>query len=292
MIRRARPTPSPLPADDRVASSSTTSSFSYPSAAEVSLRVAGGRRRCPSTAARRRAARRLLPRRAGAAGRARRPLRRGQVDDRQPGDRGSTTSPAARCGSAASTCATATLALAARRASAWSARTRTCSTTRIRANLLYARPEATEERAVGGAGAGRRSPTSSARCPTGWTPSSATAATGCPAGRSSGWRSPGCCSRHPGIVILDEATAHLDSESRGRGAARARHRAGRAHVAGHRAPAVHDPQRRPDPGGRRRSRRRVGHARRAARARRAATPTSTAPSSPTASVERSRSPEH
>ena len=31
------------------------------------------------------------------------------------------------------------------------------------------------------------------RCPRGWTPSSATAATACPAGRSSGWRSPGCC---------------------------------------------------------------------------------------------------
>ncbi len=51
------------------------------------------------------------------------------------------------------------------------------------------------------------------RCRTGWTPWSATAATGCPAARSSGSRSPGCCSRRPAIVILDEATAHLDSES-------------------------------------------------------------------------------
>ena len=34
-----------------------------------------------------------------------------------------------------------------------------------------------------------------ARCPTGSTPWSATAATGSPAARSSGWRSPGCCSR-------------------------------------------------------------------------------------------------
>ena len=42
----------------------------------------------------------------------------------------------------------------------------------------------------------RRWPTWSRRCPTGWT-RSATAATGCPAGRSSGWRSPGCCSRRP-----------------------------------------------------------------------------------------------
>ena len=41
----------------------------------------------------------------------------------------------------------------------------------------------------------RRSANSCARCPTGWTPWSATAATGCPAARRPGWRSPGCCSR-------------------------------------------------------------------------------------------------
>ena len=83
----------------------------------------------------------------------------------------------------------------------------------IRANLLYARPAATElelHRGVrGGAdlGPGRQS------CPTGWTRSSATAATGCPAARSSASRWPGCCSRRPSVVVLDEATAHLDSES-------------------------------------------------------------------------------
>ena len=42
-----------------------------------------------------------------------------------------------------------------------------------------------------------RSPRSSSRCPTASTPSSATAATGCRAGRSSGWPSPGSCSRRP-----------------------------------------------------------------------------------------------
>ena len=42
-----------------------------------------------------------------------------------------------------------------------------------------------------------RSGTWSRRCPTAWTPSSATAATGSPAARSSAWRSPGCCSRRP-----------------------------------------------------------------------------------------------
>ena len=79
---------------------------------------------------------------------------------------------------------------------------------------------------------------------------------------------------------------------RGRRAAGAGRRAGRPDVAGDRAPAVHHPQRRPDPGGRRRPHRGVGHARRVAGARWAATPSSTAPSSPTASVERSRWPEH
>ncbi len=42
-----------------------------------------------------------------------------------------------------------------------------------------------------------RSPRWCAASPTGWTPSSATAATGSPAASVSGWRSPGCCSRRP-----------------------------------------------------------------------------------------------
>ena len=69
-----------------------------------------------------------------------------------------------------------------------------------------------------GAGVGRRcAPPRSSRwcaaCPTASTPSSATAATGSPAASGSGSRSPACCSRRPPIVVLDEATAHLDSES-------------------------------------------------------------------------------
>ena len=83
----------------------------------------------------------------------------------------------------------------------------------IRANLLYARPGAERRADLGrpGGGADRRG--WSARCPTGSTPWSATAATGSPAASASGSRSPGCCSRRPSIVVLDEATAHLDSES-------------------------------------------------------------------------------
>ena len=50
-------------------------------------------------------------------------------------------------------------------------------------------------RALGGAGGRADRDAGPRRCPRGWTPSSATAATGCPAARSSGSRSPGCCSR-------------------------------------------------------------------------------------------------
>ena len=64
----------------------------------------------------------------------------------------------------------------------------------IRANLLYARPGA-ERRRVWRPWRRRRSPPWSAACPTGSTPSSATAATGSPAASGSGSRSPGCCSR-------------------------------------------------------------------------------------------------
>ena len=83
----------------------------------------------------------------------------------------------------------------------------------IRANLLYARPGADRRRDLGRArgGAGRRPRARAARRAS--TRSSVTAATGSPAASASGWPSPGCCSRRPSIVVLDEATAHLDSES-------------------------------------------------------------------------------
>ncbi len=73
----------------------------------------------------------------------------------------------------------------------------------------------------------------------------------------------------PAIVVLDEATAHLDSESEAavqRGAGRG---ARRSHVAGDRAPVVDGPQRRPDPGARGWPDRPAGHPRRAAGRRRA-----------------------
>ena len=63
----------------------------------------------------------------------------------------------------------------------------------IRANLLYARPDATDERDVECPGGGPDRHPGARPCPTGWTPWSATAATGSPAGSVSGWRLPGCC---------------------------------------------------------------------------------------------------
>ena len=86
--------------------------------------------------------------------------------------------------------------LAARHASAWSARTRTCSTTRSAPTCSTPGPRR-PRRSCGRRWRAPGSPTWSARCPTGWTRSSATAATACPAARSSGWRSPGSCSRRP-----------------------------------------------------------------------------------------------
>ena len=67
----------------------------------------------------------------------------------------------------------------------------------------------------------------------------------------------------PAIVVLDEATAHLDSESEA-----ARRRAGGSHLVGDRPPALDRARGRPDPGARRRPRCPGGHPRRAAGGRR------------------------
>ena len=149
----------------------------------------------------------------------------------------------------------------------------------IRANLLYARPGADRRARSGRRSRPPRSPRWSGRCPTGSTPWSATAATGSPAASGSGSRSPGCCSRRPPIVVLDEATAHLDSESEV-AVQRALDAAleGRTSlVIAHRLSTVRNAdlilvrRRRPD--------RAARHPRAAARRRAACTPTSTAPSS-------------
>ena len=83
----------------------------------------------------------------------------------------------------------------------------------------------------------------------------------------------------PRVVILDEATAHLDSTSEAAVQAALARGARRPDRGGDRAPAVHRPRGRPDPGDRGRPDRRARHPRRAARGRAAATRSCTAPSS-------------
>ena len=60
-------------------------------------------------------------------------------------------------------------------------------------NLRYAKPDATDDELRRGVPGGADPRHDRPRCPTATTPSSASAATGCPAARSSAWRSPGCC---------------------------------------------------------------------------------------------------
>ena len=61
----------------------------------------------------------------------------------------------------------------------------------LRLNLLYARPEATETTSSMAHWPKPRSAIWWRNCPTGWTPSSASGATGSREARSSGWRWPG-----------------------------------------------------------------------------------------------------
>ena len=83
---------------------------------------------------------------------------------------------------------------------------RACRVPRCSSRVL---PEGTVRDAVGGT-AGR-----ARRCSTAWAwPSWSTPApTSCPAGRPSGWRSPGCSSGEYEALILDEPTNHLDLDA-------------------------------------------------------------------------------
>ena len=63
----------------------------------------------------------------------------------------------------------------------------------LRANLLYAKPDATDDELVDGAARRAGLGPDRARCPTGSTRWSGTVATACPAARSNAWRSPACC---------------------------------------------------------------------------------------------------
>ena len=87
-----------------------------------------------------------------------------------------------------------TFDVVARRRSASSPRTATCSTTRVRENLRFARPEATDDELWDALAQGPPRRARSRRCPTGSTRWSASAATASPAASASGSRSPACCS--------------------------------------------------------------------------------------------------
>ena len=232
---------------------------------------------CSTAPSARGAARRVLPRRAGAAGRARRPVRRWQDDD-QPAGAAHLRRASGQVLVGGQDVREVTQQSLRDRIGVVSQEAHMFHDT-IRANLLYATPGSHRRRVVGGASRRRRSASWSARCPDGLD-----TVVGDRGYRLSGGEKPRLAIarlllKAPEIVILDEATAHLDSESEVGGAGGARPGARRPHLAGDRPPAVDDPQRRPDPGGGRRPGRRAWHTRASCWPAAACTPSSTAPSS-------------
>ena len=113
--------------------------------------------------------------------------------------------------STATTCATLTQeSLAA--PSAWSARTPTCSTTPIAANLRYARPEATDEELVAACRAAQIDDVI-AGLPDGYDTMVGERGYRLSGGEKQRLAIARVLLKDPAMVILDEATSHLDSEN-------------------------------------------------------------------------------
>ena len=135
----------------------------------------------------------------------------------------------------------------------------------IRANLLYARPGRHRRRDLGGARGRADRARWCARLPDGLDTVVGDRGYRLSGGERQRLAIARLLLKAPAIVVLDEATAHLDSESEAAVQRALDRGAGGPHLAGDRAPALHGPQRRPDPGRRRRPGRAARHPRRAAR---------------------------
>ena len=94
--------------------------------------------------------------------------------------------------------------------------------------------------------------------------------------------------KNPVVMILDEATSHLDNENEAHVQAAFDEALRRSHGAGHRPPPVDHPRRRPHRGARRRADRRGGHPRRADGRSTACTPVRSSRSSPRSRRRRPR----
>ncbi len=132
----------------------------------------------------------------------------------------------------------------------------------IRANLRYARPDATEARGLVGARGGPDRATWSRSLPEGLDTVVGDRGYRLSGGERQRLAIARLLLKAPPVVVLDEATAHLDSESEHAVQRALDQRAVRADLAGDRPPAVHRAQRRPDPGHRRGPRGAARHARR------------------------------
>ena len=183
----------------------------YPSADKVSLASLEEVATARHPRRRRGAARRVVPRRAGADGRAGRLVGRRASPRSRSCCPGSTTSTRARCGWAGSTCATCRSTRCARRW-AWSPRTGTCSTSRSGPTCCWPGPEATEDELWDALRRARLAELVAAL------PDGLDTVVGERGYRlSGGERQRLTIARlllaRPRVVVLDEATAHLDSTS-------------------------------------------------------------------------------